>query len=240
MCLSVKSRCLMILIASMAVGCSKSVEPERPIRSDQVLDFATLYGQNCAGCHGLDGQFGPAPPLNDPLFLAIVPDPVLEKLVYEGRPGTPMPGFSKKKGGSLTDAQVKAIAGGIKTRWKPERPKVAPPDYLATKDTGDVTRGQAVFNRACASCHGKDGLGGKDKVGPIHNPTVLDLISDQAIRRYIITGRRDLKMPDFAQGDGRPPDFQPLSASDVADLVTLVASWRHQPMALRIEPRRKH
>jgi cytochrome c oxidase cbb3-type subunit 3 len=238
MCLSVKLRWLMILLASMAVGCSKSVEPERPIRSDQVLDFATLYGQNCAGCHGADGQFGPAPPLNDPLFLAIVPDPVLEKLVYEGRPGTPMPGFSRKKGGSLTDAQVKAIAGGIKARWKPEQPKVSPPDYLATSTQGDATRGQAVFNRACASCHGKDGLGGKDKVGPIHDPTVLDLISDQAIRRLIITGRRDLKIPDFAQRDGRPPDFRPLSASDVADLVALVASWRRQPMALRNEPRR--
>ena len=29
---------------------------------------------NCAGCHGADGKLGPAPPLNDPLFLAIIPD----------------------------------------------------------------------------------------------------------------------------------------------------------------------
>ena len=50
---------------------------DRPVRSDQVIDFATLYGRNCAGCHGADGKFGPAPPLNDPLFLAIVPDAVL-------------------------------------------------------------------------------------------------------------------------------------------------------------------
>ena len=37
-------------------------------------DFALLYATNCAGCHGADGRLGPAPPLNDPLFLAIVPD----------------------------------------------------------------------------------------------------------------------------------------------------------------------
>ena len=95
------SACL-ILAATLAVGCSKSTEPMkdgRPVRSDQVVDFTTLYGQHCAGCHGADGQFGPAPPINDPLFLAIVPDSVLLDLVTDGRPGTPMPAFSRPKGG---------------------------------------------------------------------------------------------------------------------------------------------
>jgi hypothetical protein len=68
------------------------------------------------------------------LFLAIVPDSVLLKLVTEGRPGTPMPGFSRKKGGSLTETQVKAIADGIKVRWKPEQPRTSPPSYLASND----------------------------------------------------------------------------------------------------------
>ena len=46
------------------------------------------------------------------------------RMVTEGRPGTPMPAFSRKKGGTLTDEQVQAIAGGIKSRWKAERPEV--------------------------------------------------------------------------------------------------------------------
>jgi cytochrome c oxidase cbb3-type subunit 3 len=224
----------LILLASLTAGCSKSSEPMvdgRPVRSDRVTDFATLYGLHCAGCHGLDGQFGPAPPLNDPLFLAIVPDEVLLRLVSEGRPGTPMPGFSRKKGGTLTDEQVRAIAGGIKSRWKAERPEVPTPGYLASAgdDHGDSARGRVVFDRACASCHGAEGLGGKDKVGPIHDPAFLALISDQAIRRYILTGRRDLKMPDFAGKAGRPPNFRPLSPPDVADLVAYVSGWRGQP-----------
>jgi cytochrome c oxidase cbb3-type subunit 3 len=233
----------LLLLACLAVGCGKSTEPhapDRPIRSDEVTDFNTLYSQNCAGCHGADGQFGPAPPLNDPLFLAIVPDEILSKLVTEGRPGTPMPGFSRKKGGSLTDKQVKAIADGIKVRWKPVQPRTSPPDYLASIDHGNAGRGEKVFNRACASCHGPDGLGGKDKVGPIHNEAFLSLISDQAIRRYIITGRRDLKMPDFAGTAGRPADFQPLSPTDVADLVEFLSSWRHRSIALGNEPRRSN
>ena len=218
----------------MTAGCSESSEPRadgRPIRSDQVTDFATLYGLHCAGCHGADGQFGPAPPLNDPLFLAIVPDEVLLHMVADGRPGTPMPAFSRKKGGTLTDEQVRAVANGIKSRWKAERPETAPPDYLVAADRGhgDEGRGRIVFDRACASCHGPDGLGGKDKVGPIHEPAFLALISDQAVRRFILTGRRDLKMPDFAGKAGRPPDFRPLSPTDVADLVELVSGWRRKP-----------
>jgi cytochrome c oxidase cbb3-type subunit III len=225
---------LWLFLVVMTVGCSKSDGPKtdgRPIRSDQVTDFSTLYGKHCAGCHGADGQFGPAPPLNDPLFLAIVPDPVLLQLVTEGRPGTPMPGFSKKKGGTLTDEQVRAVADGIKARWKAERPEVPTPDYLLAigSGRGDAGRGRSVFDRACASCHGAEGLGGKDKVGPIHDPAFLALLSDQAIRRFILTGRRDLKMPNFAGKAGRPADFRPLSPADVADLVEFVSGWRGKP-----------
>jgi cytochrome c oxidase cbb3-type subunit III len=228
------ARSTLVFLAAMTVGCSGSSGPRaegRPIRSDEVTDFSTLYGRHCAGCHGADGQFGPAPPLNDPLFLAIVPDEVLLHLVADGRPGTPMPAFSRKEGGTLTDEQVRAIASGIKSRWKPERPGTPTPDYLvaADRNRGDVDRGRMVFDRACASCHGPDGLGGQGKVGPIHESSFLALISDQAVRRFILTGRRDLKMPDYAGTAGRPPDFRPLSPTDVADLVALVSDWRREP-----------
>ena len=39
----------------------------------QVMAFGTLYGQYCAGCHGADGRLGAARPLNDPVYLALVP-----------------------------------------------------------------------------------------------------------------------------------------------------------------------
>jgi mono/diheme cytochrome c family protein len=218
----------------LAAGCAKPGDSRtegRPVRSDRVLDFATLYGQNCAGCHGLDGQYGPAPPLNDPLFLAIVPDTVLSMIVGEGRPGTPMPAFSRASGGPLTDEQVKALAGGIKSRWTAEPPAVPPPAYSVAegRGKGDADRGGEVFAMACAPCHGNEGRGGKDKVGPINDPPFLTLISDQAIRRYIITGRQDLGMPNFAGKWGRADDFRPLTPADVADLVELIADWRRSP-----------
>ena len=53
----------------------------RPTRSP---NFDALYATNCAGCHGADGKLGPAPPLNDPLFLAIVPEAELLRIISEG------------------------------------------------------------------------------------------------------------------------------------------------------------
>jgi mono/diheme cytochrome c family protein len=208
---------------------------ETPVRSDRLLDFATLYSQNCAGCHGADGQFGPAPPLNDPLFLSIVPDEVLLMLVTEGRPGTPMPAFSRGKGGVLTDEQVRVLARGIKSRWKADRPESPPPTYTAEEESGDAARGRRVFDRACATCHGDEGRGGEKKVGPIHDPAFLALISDQAIRRLVITGRRDLKMPGYAGKDGRPSDFKPLSSDEIADVVAYISGWRRAPEIGRAE-----
>jgi mono/diheme cytochrome c family protein len=227
---------LSILLPLVFAGCDRSGSPkapDRPIPADEVTDFVTLYSQNCAGCHGADGMLGPGPPLNDPLFLDIVPDQTLLKLVTEGRPGTPMPGFSRKKGGSLTDEQVKALATGLKPHWKTTK-TVAPnlPDYIATQN-GTATnpnRGRDVFARACAGCHGPDGEG-TDKAGKIHDPAFLALISDQTLRRYVITGRPDLGMPSYREKTQRAADFQPLSSQEISDLVAFVSDWRKRDPA---------
>ena len=35
------------------------------------MEFATLYKQNCAGCHGENGKNGAAISLADPVYLAV-------------------------------------------------------------------------------------------------------------------------------------------------------------------------
>lgn len=107
--------CCLALLAGCDLHLPGKPDPaNRPVPADQVTDFAALYGMYCAGCHGADGRLGPAPPLNDAIFLTIVPDAELLRLVEAGRPGTPMPGFSRQHGGPLTEAQVRAVAEGIK------------------------------------------------------------------------------------------------------------------------------
>src|ERR1700729_4123265 len=98
-------------------GCDfpgKPKEADRPIPSDQVVDFVKLFRQNCAGCHGLDGQMGPAPPLNDNLFRTILPEKELEAILMNGRKDTLMPAFARENGGTLTKTQIQVLIKEIK------------------------------------------------------------------------------------------------------------------------------
>src|SRR5262249_51061003 len=205
-------------LAVLGTGCVPPGRPraaDRPVPADQVADFDVLYRMNCAGCHGTEGKLGPAPPLNDPLFLAIVPDEELLRVIREGRAvgptqKTPMPAFARDKGGPLTARQVEALAKGIKARWGGPPPEAKPPPYLAPKEAGDKARGAKLFDLACATCHGDDGRGA-EQAGAINDRAFLALISDQALRRIVITGRRDLGMPDYSNSEWRAPQFETLT-----------------------------
>jgi mono/diheme cytochrome c family protein len=255
---------LLPLLAVLAAGCDLPGQPnpaDRPVPADQVEDFGPLYATRCAGCHGADGKLGPAPPLNDPLFLAIVPDAELLHVITEGRGVTPaqkspMPAFRLGEGAPLSEAQAKAwselrqethadpkqqslltaaqvkvLAEGIKKRWQYPGGDDSIPPYRAPKGVGggDKEEGSRVFTRACAGCHGSQGQGGMygdRQVGAIGNRVFLALISDQALRRYAITGRPDLGMPPFDGKAGRPSEFTPLTSAEIDDLVALLAAWR--------------
>jgi cytochrome c oxidase cbb3-type subunit III len=232
----------------------------RPVSPENVLSFSALFARNCAGCHGADGKLGPAPPLNDPLFRSIVSESDLAKVLNHGRTGTPMPAFLRANGGSLTSVQVQMLIDGIKgirrerlgelpagsepsatadgpvptPPWGDVSPApTGTPLYAAPQGAvGNVARGVVLFAKACASCHGENGLGvTKDERvrNRMNDRAFLSLISDQALRRIIITGRPDLKMPDHSQKAGRLDDFRPLTSDEIADLVALLASWRKTP-----------
>ena len=60
---------------------------------------------------------GAARPLNDPVYLALVPGDRLRAIIVEGVPGTSMPGFATSAGGDLTSAQIDALVKGMLARW---------------------------------------------------------------------------------------------------------------------------
>jgi cytochrome c oxidase cbb3-type subunit 3 len=245
-------------------GCDLPGRPDpadKPVPADQVVEFAVLYRQNCSGCHGADGKLGPAPPLNDPLFRAIVPEEELEGIVTSGRKKTLMPAFAKENGGVLTGTQIQVLvkqikgipyrivekkeggvakvevvadAAGIAPKWgMPGQPPRGVPSYreqsASPNGGGNEKKGAMVFARACAVCHGDHGQGiakGGEMRRIINDPVFLGLTSNQALRRYVITGRPDLGMPGYAEARPDTPDFVPLTDQEVTDLVALLASWR--------------
>jgi cytochrome c oxidase cbb3-type subunit 3 len=251
---------------SFMTGCDLPGKPnpaDRPVPADQVVEFTALYSQNCAGCHGADGKLGPAPPLKDPLFRAIVPEEELEGIVTKGRNKTLMPAFAQENGGVLTATQIQVLvkeikgipyrivekqegglakfqvvsdAGGISPKWgTPGMPPKGVPSYREQSASGHGSgagikeKGDLVFARACATCHGDHGQGVEREGEPawtINDPVFLALTSNQALRRYAITGRPDLGMPGYAEARPDKADFVPLSDQEVTDLVALLASWR--------------
>ena len=88
-----------------------------PLRPSAIADFSQLYSENCAGCHGADGKFGPALALNNPIYLAIADDVSIRRTVANGVSGTAMPPFALSAGGSLTDKQIDILIDGMRKSW---------------------------------------------------------------------------------------------------------------------------
>jgi len=212
--------------AILLSGCGKPHgQPERKaeeLAPAEVLDFATLYSENCAACHGMNGRGGAAIALANPVYLAIAGDRSLRDVIANGVRGTAMPAFAESAGGLLTNRQIDVISEQIRARWsKPGILDGANPPAYASKTTGDSTRGQAAYVTYCQSCHGPDGRGGA-KGSAITDDSFLALISDQGLRTIVIAGRPDLGAPDWR---GNVPG-KPMSDQEVTDVVAWLISHR--------------
>jgi len=194
---------------------------QRETVSPQVATFHALYGQQCAGCHGRDGRLGAARPLNDAVYLALVPAARLRQVIAEGVPGTAQPAFAIGAGGTLTDEQIDALVQGLLAAWaRPDATEgVSLPPHTAK--LGNPQRGSGVYAAACASCHGADG-GGGPKARSIVDPSYLALVSDQHLRTTVIAGRADVGMPDWrGQIAGRA-----LAPQEISDVVAWLVTKR--------------
>lgn len=216
------------MVSMLLSGCNApSSQPpidSAPIAPNEVLEFATLYSQNCAGCHGAQGRGGAAIALANPVYLAIVDEPSMRRVIANGVHGTSMPAFAHSAGGMLTDKQIDVIASGIFPQWgqKGILDGSNPPSY-AEKNPGSAANGELVYGSYCASCHGAQGQGG-DKGSSITNDSFLALVSDQGLRTIVITGRPELGAPDW-RGNvaGRP-----MTEQEVTDVVAWLSSRRAQ------------
>lgn len=216
------------LLAVLGAACGSHGLPGRPpVEAEQggprqVTDFSLLYGSNCAGCHGPQGQGGPSVELGSPVYLALAPDAVLRQVTAEGVPGTAMPAFAESAGGMLTEAQVEVLVQGMRARWgKPDAlGGVQAPSYAA-REKGDAGRGAHAFGVFCAHCHGVEGRGGA-RASSIVDGTYLALVSDQHLRTTVLVGRPDLGAPDWRSD----VPGKALSAEDVSDVVAFLASQR--------------
>jgi len=212
--------CFAAPLALALAGCNLPGRPEpgpEVPRPEAVMSFDKLYGDNCAGCHGANGQNGAATNLANSEYQALIDDATLRDIIANGEKGALMPGFSIANGGELSDAQIDMLVREMRARWK--KPNAfggdTPPPYKAAH-AGDATRGQQVYVAACASCHGATAQKpGKD--GSILDGSLLALLNEQTVRTTVIAGRPDVGQPDWRNHiQGHP-------LSD--DEITNVTAW---------------
>jgi cytochrome c oxidase cbb3-type subunit 3 len=213
---------LVMLGAILLSGCGTPPIDEVTLAPNEVTEFATLYSENCAGCHGETGRGGAAIALANPVYLSLVDDRTIRGVIANGVHGTAMPAFAGSAGGLLTNQQIDVITQQIRARWsKPGILDGAHPPEYAAKSAGDPQRGQAAYTTYCQSCHGPDGHGGP-KGSAITNDSFLALVSDQGLRTIVITGRPELGAPDWRGNVAG----KPMSDQDVTDVVAWLASRR--------------
>lgn len=195
-------------------------------RPDQVTDLATLYAQNCAACHGRNGQSGAAIALNNPTYLAIAGAGNIERITAAGVPNTTMPAFAQSKGGMLTDQQVTALVQAMLQNWgRPDAlaGQSAPP--YAASGQGSAAAGQQAFGTYCANCHGADGTGAKlsdgSTTGSLLDSSYLALVTDQGLRSVILAGQINGGAHNW-----RSYGPHPMTDADVTNIVAWLASHR--------------
>ncbi|MDC7684472.1 cytochrome-c oxidase, cbb3-type subunit III [Asticcacaulis sp. BYS171W] len=155
-----------------------------------------VFKENCAACHGSGGEGRKGyPNLNDDdwLFGGTVED-IYHTIKVGSRSSHPdthqtlMPAFGR--GGMLTAEQVDDVA-----------------TYLVNMRAGTgndaFTRGQAVFEQNCVSCHGAGGAGNRQMGAPRLNDSIWLYGGDKASIVQTITNGRAGVMPTW---EGRLSD----------------------------------
>lgn len=237
------SACVLVLATA---GCMEapgkpklSAQAQRP---EEVVDFPTLYKNNCAGCHGEQGRSGAAVSLSNGVYVAYAGEATMRRITAEGVHGTMMPAFASANGGTLTDKQVAVLAHGMVERWG-KGTEVATQAYplYASSTVGNPVAGEKFFGTFCARCHGSDGAGLTSRgegqsssgstqhlpraTGSIVDPSYLALLSDQSLRSTIIAGVPEEQMPDW-RSDASGPGSRAMTDQEITDTVAWLASHR--------------
>jgi cytochrome c oxidase cbb3-type subunit 3 len=210
---------LLLCAAILAVGYSHG----RAQSGDaaQLEEGARLYAENCAVCHGPDGQGRVGATLAKD-WPSIRPDLTIRATIETGIANSPMPAWGQANGGPLSEAQIESLVAYILTwgnngplqplptiSYAP-RPALTPPPNVQ----GDPNNGGVLFDQNCAVCHGANGEG---RVGATLAKSWASVRPDLSIKNTISAGIENSPMPAWGQANGGP-----LAEAEINDLVSFI------------------
>lgn len=147
---------------------------------------AAIYFENCAPCHGLEGEGVDGPALRNNAFIQAGNDQAVRDVVGGGR--GQMPAWLQANGGSLTSGEIANVVAYLHSlQGVPPQPSATPqppeptetplPANAPTEEpaqpsnaggtgkavtlTGDLARGRTAYGQFCATCHGPQGRAGR-------------------------------------------------------------------------------
>jgi ubiquinol-cytochrome c reductase cytochrome c subunit len=211
---------LVLLAALVLLTVSLSATAQAP-SPGQLEEGSRLFAENCAVCHGADGQgrIGATLAKNWP---SVRPDLTVRTIITNGVPGSRMPAWSQEKGGPLTGEQIDALTAYILS-WQTggsaniiilPTPTPLPPVTPVPNVSGDTTRGAALFQQNCIMCHGE---GGQGKIGRTLAKNWAGARPDLLIQNTIKNGIPNTTMPAWSVARGGP-----LSNEEINDLTAYI------------------
>jgi len=209
---------LVFILAAAWVTGTATAQTSGP---EQIELGERLFSENCAVCHGNDGQGRVGATLAKD-WPSIRPDLLVKATIENGIPGSPMPAWSQARGGPLAQEEIDAIVAYILT-WQTGGPASIPPTptafprpaLTAVPDVeGDPNNGAVLYDKNCAVCHGPEGKG---RVGANLSNDWSAIRPDLSLKSTISNGIPGSVMPGWSQAKGGP-----LAENEINDLVAFL------------------
>lgn len=217
---------------------TRIVSAQEEVLAVQLDEAMTLYAENCAVCHGLNGEgIGATPALNNPA-LVTMPFEEIQKTIARGRYQTAMPAWSLLDGGPLSDYQIDELVLLIQYGdWAETGDRVvnlglaplvpftteADPALLAQvgalPDGATLQTAVQLFAASCVSCHGADGLG--TSIAPALNDEDTRAKLPEDLTRTLTFGNTGTLMAGWSNS---------LTPEEISALITLIQRWQEVPL----------
>jgi mono/diheme cytochrome c family protein len=216
---------LLIVLAATHFTRASAQDCENP---EVIALGASVYIENCAVCHGEDGQGRVGATLAKD-WPSIRPDLRVRDTIANGGPDLLMPAWSQANGGPLSEDEIDALTCYILS-WQTGGPFIPIP--LPTQFTGpaltpppgvdgDPNSGAVLYDQNCAVCHGTQGEG---RIGASLAKDWSSIRPDLRVKSVILTGVEDAAMPAWSQANGGP-----LTEGEIDDIVAYILTWSPVP-----------
>jgi mono/diheme cytochrome c family protein len=185
---------------------------------------AQVYAENCALCHGLNGEGRVGATLAKD-WPSIRPDLLTRETIAEGVPGTAMPAWSQDNGGPLSNEELDAVVHFILSWQTDGAPQITPGNTATPRAAvspipgieGDPNRGGILYDQNCAVCHG---IHGEGRIGATLAKAWPSIRPDLTIKTTIEKGVTGSVMPAWSRANGGP-----LAENEIDDLVAFLMTW---------------